>query len=813
MLVCQLQHMVTRKDMKMNRNYFKELRRAAFLLMMASLLLLGAASCNRSAFDAVSLVDPQIGSVHGRWFFYTPAAVPFGMAKLAPHTNAYDSFGSWQPCGYDDRHTSIEGFGNFHEFQVGGVVCMPTTGPLKTLPGTLEDPDSGYRSRFDKEGEIAEPGYYSVMLTDYGIRAELTATTRVGYHRYTFPASEQAHILFDVGHKQGESSDVTEAYAALVNGRDVQGYVVTYPEYVKFCDEGKRVKMFFYARISKDPRAVATFTGSLVQEGATETRGTGNGLVLHYSTAEDEVIEMKVGVSYTSMENARLNLEEESRGVLFDQARATARERWNAMLSRIRVEDGDTTNLKKFYTGLYHALLGRGIASDVNGAYPRNDGSIGQLPLDQEGRPTHHFFNTDGMWGGFWNLSQLWMLAWPSHFREYLQANLDFYEETGWLHDGLAAGIHSNGVQTNFFGLLLASAYHCGLPFDDPDQAWEAAYKNETCYAGRPFGSGKYDLRFLVHNGYVPARDTILSNGWVFNFGASHTLEYCFSSYAVAGMAKALGKEKEYRQLMQQAQGWKHLFDPETRYIRPKYEDGTFVEDFNPMQAWRGFQEGNAVQYSWYVPHDVAALIEATGRELFNERLEKTFEESRKTVFGGGKEIDSFSGLEKLYNHGNQPCLHQSWLFNYSGKPWLTQKWTRIICDEFYGTDPLHGYGYGQDEDQGQLGAWFVMAAMGIFDVQGHASAHPTFQFSSPLFRKVTIDLEGGKTLVIETVNKAPENRYVSALSFNGKAVTRAWMPREEIMKGGVLRFTMGAEPNREWGVEEPPPSMSNEAR
>jgi len=264
---------------------------------------------------------------------------------------------------------------------------------------------------------------------------------------------------------------------------------------------------------------------------------------------------------------------------------------------------------------------------------------------------------------------------------------------------------------------------------------------------------------------------------------------------------------------MQQAQGWKHLFDPETRYIRPKYEDGTFVEDFNPMQAWRGFQEGNAVQYSWYVPHDVAALIEATGRELFNERLEKTFEESRKTVFGGGKEIDSFSGLEKLYNHGNQPCLHQSWLFNYSGKPWLTQKWTRIICDEFYGTDPLHGYGYGQDEDQGQLGAWFVMAAMGIFDVQGHASAHPTFQFSSPLFRKVTIDLEGGKTLVIETVNKAPENRYVSALSFNGKAVTRAWMPREEIMKGGVLRFTMGAEPNREWGVEEPPPSMSNEAR
>ncbi|HNQ36383.1 MAG TPA: GH92 family glycosyl hydrolase [Prolixibacteraceae bacterium] len=782
-------------------------------LMILSLVALLAGACGKPDYDAVQYADPQIGSVHGRWFFYTPAAVPFGMAKLAPHTNAYNSFGSWQPCGYDDRHTSIEGFGHFHEFQVGGVVSMPVTGPLRTLPGSLEDPGSGYRSRFDKRTEQAEPGYYSVFLEDYGITAELTATTRVGYHRYTFPASDQARILFDVGHKQGESSDVTEACAALVNGSDVQGYVITYPEYVKFCDEGKRVKMFFYARISKEPRAWGTFTDSLVQEGASETKGVGNGMYLTYDTAEGEVIEMQVGVSYTSMENALLNLEEESRGVSFGEARRQARERWNAMLSRIRVEDDDTTNLKKFYTGMYHALLGRGISSDVNGAYPRNDGTIGQLPTGKNGALTHHYFNTDGMWGGFWNLSQLWMLAYPDHFREYLQANLDFYAETGWLHDGLAAGIHTNGVQTNFFGLLLASAFHCGLPFDDVNQAWEAAWKNETGYAGRPFGSGKYDLRFLVHNGYVPARDTLLSNGWIFNFGASHTLEYCFSSYAVAGMAKALGKEEEYRQLMRQAGGWKHLFDPETRYIRPKYEDGRFIEDFNPMQAWRGFQEGNAVQYSWYVPHDVAALIEATGPGLFNERLEKTFEEGRKTLFGGGKEIDSFSGLEKLYNHGNQPCLHQSWLFNYSGKPWLTQKWTRTICEEFYGTEPLHGYGYGQDEDQGQLGAWFVMAAMGLFDVQGHASAHPTFQFGSPLFRKVTLDLPEGKSLVIETVGNSSANCYVQSLTFNGQPVNQVWLTRQELMQGGWLRFTMGPEPNQEWGVEIPPPSMSTEMR
>lgn len=781
-------------------------------ILFAVLIFVTLSSCiKKQEYNAVQYADPQIGSVHGRWFFYTPAAVPFGMAKPAPHTNAYGSFGSWLPAGYDDRHTSIEGFGNFHEFQIGGVVNMPLTGGLKTIPGTLDDPDSGYRSRFDKETEHAEPGYYTVFLKDYGIKTELTATTRVAYHRYTFPESEKSHILFDIGHKQGESSDVTEAWAQFDGNTVVQGYVVTYPEYVKFCDEGKRVKMFFYAKLSKTPQSWGTFVDSLVQKGEYETLGINNGLYLTFNTAEDEIIEMQVGVSFTSIENAKLNLETESAGVTFDQARIASSKKWNDMLSKIRVEDDNTDNLRKFFTGLYHVLAGRGIASDVNGAYPRNDGGIGQLPLDSNGKPTRHYFNTDGMWGGFWNLSQIWALVYPDHFMEYLQANLDFAAETGWMHDGLAAGIHTNGVQTNFFGLLLASAFNCGLEFEDLDHAWETAYKNETGYNGRPFGSGKYDLRFLVNNGYIPDRDTILSNGWIFNFGASHTLEYSFSSFAVSQMAKALGKEYEYEQLTVQAQGWKHLLDPETQYIRPRHEDGRWVDNFDPMQAWRGFQEGNAVQYTWYVPHDPAGLIYKLGEDLFNERLEKTFEESRKSLFGGGDEVDSFSGVEMLYNHGNQPCLHQSWLFNYSGKPWLTQKWTRNICDEFYGTSAMHGYGFGQDEDQGQLGGWFVLASLGIFDVQGHTAENPTFQFGSPLFRKVTLDLPNGKSLVIETINNSRESKYVQSLKFNGKEITNSWMPRSELAAGGHLVFTMGAEPNTSWGIGTPPPSMSTQ--
>jgi len=787
-------------------------------LVLTGLLFL--ISCTREArqkseFNAVQYVNPQIGSVHGRWFFYTPAALPFGMAKLAPHTNAYESVGSWLPGGYDDRHTSIEGFGHFHEFQIGGVVVMPATGQLKTVPGTLANPDEGYRSRFDKKDEHAEPGYYSVVLKDYNIKAELTATDRVGFHRYTFPASEKSHIIFDIGHKQGESSDVIEAYARLANHNEIEGYVVTYPEYAKFCDIGNYVKMYFVARLSKDPLEVGTFVDEKIQPGLSETKGIRNGIYITFETIENEVVEMNVGLSYTSIGNARLNLETEAGGKTFDDVKMAATHRWNELLGRIQVEDNNDENKTKFYTGLYHALLGRGIASDVNGQYKLNGQGIGQIPLDDTGKPLYNHFNSDGMWGGFWNLSQLWALAYPEYFTQYLQSNIDFYKETGWLHDGVAAGVYTNGVQTNFQGLLIASAYNCGLRDFDWQTGYQAAVKNELDYRGRNLGNGKYDLHYFVNKGYVPYQDTIISNGWVFNFGASHTLEYAFSSYAVAQMAKSMGDEENYRKLMVQAEYWKNLFDGETKFIRPKLPNGEFIRDFDPMKAWDGFQEGNAYQFTWFVPHDVAGLIEKIGIDLFNERLEHTFEEGRKSLFGGGQEIHSFSGVEMLYNHGNQPCLHQSWLFNYSGKPWLTQKWTRIICNEFYGTEPLHGYGFGQDEDQGQLGAWYVMSALGLFDVQGHAGAEPTFQFGSPQFEKVTIRLSENPShqLILKTKNNGPENYYIRKLSFNGKPITNSWIERKSLMKGGILEFEMDALPNKSWGIHTPPPSMSNQLK
>jgi predicted alpha-1,2-mannosidase len=771
-------------------------------------------SCaEESNVDPTRYVDPQIGSVHGRWFFYTPAALPFGMAKLAPHTNAYNSPGAWAPCGYDDRHSSIEGFGHFHEFQVGGVVAMPTVGEIQTVPGTLEDPDAGYRSRFEKEDEHAVAGYYKVLLKDYGIRVELTATKRVGYHRYTFPKSDKSNIIFDLGHKQGESSGVDDASAIWTNGNEIEGKVITYPEYLKFCDPDKRVTMYFVGRLSKEPEQIGAFTDEAIQEGVSETSGINNGLYATFQTEENEVIEMQVGMSYTSIEHARANLDIETKGKSFDLVKEAAHQEWQNMLGRIEVKGNNEDDKLKFYTGLYHALLGRGISSDVKGTYPTRTGEIGQIPLDENGQPKYHHYNTDGFWGGFWNLSQLWALAYPEVLSEYVQSNIDFYRYAGWLHDGEAAGTHANGVQTNFQALVMASAYNCGIRDFDIQTGYEAAIKNEVEYHNRDFGAGKYDLSYFVNKGYIPSQDTTLSNGWVFNFGGSHTLEYAFSSYAVAQFAKAMGQDADYRKLMEQATFYKNIFDPETKFIRPRLPDGEFIEDYDPMEPWRGFQEGNGFQYTWYVPHDVAGLMKLVGKDLFNERLELQFAEAQKTLFGGGEEIDSFSGLEKLYNHGNQPCLHNSWLFNYSGKPWLTQKWTRAICNEFYGIEPLHGYGYGQDEDQGQLGAWYVMAAMGLFDVQGHAASSPTFQIGSPLFDQITIALNPAyyleNELVIDVKNNGDENVYVQSAMLNGQPLEDSWFYRQDLINGGSLKLEMGPKPNNEWGIKEPPPSMS----
>lgn len=780
------------------------MKRLCFLVICISIIM-GCSTSTSSTKALVDYVDPNIGTAHCRWFFYTPAAIPFGMAKLAPSTDAHlGNPGGWQAVGYDFRHTSIEGFANFHEFQVGGVVFAPTVGELQTVPGELENPDGGYRSRFDKKDEVAAPGYYSVLLKDYGVKAELTAMKRVGFHRYTYPKTEQANLIFDIGNKQGESGEVKDAEVQYFEDGRVEGYVITSPVYVNIYQKGADVRMYFSAVLNKKPVQVGTFVKDVVNPGKHQEKGPGAGLYMTFSTEEQEAVEVKVGLSYTSIENARFNRETEAADVTFDQAKKNATDVWNESLSRIYVEGGKETDKVKFYTGLFHALLGRGLASDANGYYPKNNGTVGRIALDEEGNPVHQHYNTDAIWGGFWNLTQLWSLAYPEYYSDWIKSQLLVYQDTGWLGDGIACSKYVSGVGTNFTSLAIAAAYNCGIRDFDVKQGYEAALKNEVEWRGRLEGAGKMDVRQFVERGYSPyeKRFDMVTREEGSGFGASHTMEYSFSSFAVSQFAKHLGKEDDYKLLSNLSNGWKNLYDPETRLIRPKDTKGNFLEDFNPLAPWKGFQEGNAVQYTFYVPHQIDELVDLVGQETFNNRLDSIFLLSQKNIFGGGKEVDAFAGLKTVYNHGNQPNLHISWLFNFSGKPYLSQKWVRAILDEFYGLEGIHGYGYGQDEDQGQLGAWYVMSALGLFDVKGLTEIDPKFQIGAPLFDKVTVrlnkDYYPGEKFVIEAKKQAVGDCYLQDISLNNRPQDTVQLPFSEVVKGGKLVLGLGASPNEE---------------
>ena len=792
------------------------LLRASLCLVVAFFCsTLPAASAGKTPLESV---DPFIGSTGSRWFFFTPGAQPFGMAKPGPCTDAHLGVANgWEHIGYDGRHDSIESFVSFREFQVGGIALMPTVGELKTVPGKLDQPDAGYRSRFDKSSEVAQPGYYSVMLTDYGVQAELTATKRVAFHRFTFPATN-AHLSFDVGNQQGESSKVLDAFVRRSGEREIAGFVSTQPRYVVHYQPGAEVKMYFVARMDQVPAGIGTFMRTNTFAGDTSIQGPGAGLYLDFNFTQPTTVVVKLGMSYTSVENARANLEAEANDLTFDQARTQSQNLWQQMLGRISVSGGKEQDRVKFYTGLYHVLLGRGICSDVNGNYPKNEGGIGQIPLKPDGTPKYHHFNSDSVWGSYWNLNQVWALAYPEIYSEYIRCHLDIFRDCGWLPDSIAASKFVSGVGTDFMGLMVSGAYAWGIRDYEVPRAFAAVYRNETGWQNRPHGAGKVDLKPFVEKGYVPliAKAPHYSGNTAEGsvFSASHTLEYAFSSAAAANFAKALGRTKEHEVLLRQSHGWTNLFDPTIGFIRPKDTNGNFIAEFDTLKPWVGFQEGNAYQYTFFVPHDPAALIRLIGLENLRKRLGEVFATAEKTEFGGGKTIDAFSGLQNRYNHGNQPSLHIAWLYNYCGQPWRTQHWVRRICDVFYGTDRIHGYGYGQDEDQGQIGGRYVLAAMGLFDVQGGAGAKPTMQLASPLFDKVVIQLNPryykGKTFEIVAKGNSSANPYIQSAALNGAALNECWIDWSAVVSGGKLELNLGSEPKKNWGVSKAPPSQSD---
>ena len=325
----------------------KTIRYARFIILLTGIQL-------ASAQDFTKYVNPNLGVTHSRWFFYTPASMPFGMAKLGASTNGtYGNKQGWEAVGYQDNHRSIDGFPCFHEFQIGGVSLIPVVGEIKTIPGKVENPEEGFRSNFEKSTEFATAGYYTVVLKDYRTKVELTATNRVGFQRYTFPAAQDAHILFNIGNRQGESGEVKDAYIGNINGNVIEGYVITKPEYVKKYQQEATVPMYFYAVLSKVPNSVSVFQEGETPRMGSQIHGKGAMMSANFAIEENEQIEVKIGLSYTSIENARNNLQAEASKLSFDKARGNATKTWNEFLSRIEVPDESEVNKTKFYTGLW----------------------------------------------------------------------------------------------------------------------------------------------------------------------------------------------------------------------------------------------------------------------------------------------------------------------------------------------------------------------------------------------------------------------------------------------------------------------------
>ncbi len=731
----------------------------------------------------VDYVDPFLGTSSSRWMLFPGPSMPFGMVKLSP-----DNTDDWtMDAGYEYEIESISGFGHVHSWMMGSFLTMPTTGEIIINPGTKDDPDSGYRSRITPDKQIASPGYYSVDLEDYNIKAELTATTRGGFQRYTFPDSDNSHIIFDLNVPEEGQPEIISASIKKESDTEISGYIHRVAGWNEY-------KLHFFAQFSKPFKSMGAWQGTEVSEDLSEISIDQNmdlGAILNFSTEEGEEILMKTGISYVSMDQARLNMETEMQefGWDFDKAHQHARTNWNELLSKISIEGGTEEERVKFYTNYYRSYSARTIFSDVNGKYV--DMCENVVQLDDPNSPV---YGCDAFWNTFWNLNQLWSLVNPDIANKWVKSLLEIYDRGGWLSKG-PGGIEYSSIMVASHEIpLIVNAYQKGIRDFDVEKAYKAM-KEVQMRMPQPHECGGYvgnrNIESYMEKGFVPADEGPVSN----------TLEYAYDDWCVAQMAKALGKTEDYNYFMNRSQSYRNVFDKESGYMRPKNTGGPWFQEFVPVVKAVGkedsfggkdYVEGNAWQHSWFVPHDVAGLIELMGIDEFNNRLNEGFENSRPNFVG------------QFVNHSNQPNMQAAWLFNYSGKPWLTQKWVRAILDNYYGTGPIDGF--PGDEDQGQMGSWYVMSSIGLFEMDGGASTDPVYEIGSPIFSKITIQLDKnhyeGKQFVIEAKNTSAENKYIQSAVLNGKPLNRFWFYHSELVQGGELVLEMGPEPNEKWGIE-----------
>ena len=752
------------------------------LLAMSCFALTGMAQ-NEKLTD---YVRPLVGT-DGYGNVYPGAQIPFGGIQISPDTDSkyYDA-----AAGYKYNHTSILGFSLTHLSgtgipDLGDFLFIPGTGEMKLDPGTRENPDEGYRSRYTHDQEWTSPNYYAVLLQDYGVKAEMTAGLRSGMFRFTYPKSDKSFIMIDLNHTLWQSCEWSNL--RMENDSTLTGYKLVKgwgPErHVYFTAVfSKKLKDF---RIMQDKKPVIYNTSRF--RSTNEAWGKNLMACLSFATEEGEEVIVKTSVSAVSTAGAQLNMQELD-GMTFDGLKEKGIDLWEQELEKYRVT-ADRKTKETFYTSAYHAALHPFIFQDADGRFRGLDKNIEQakgftnyttFSLWDTYRALHPWFNLvhQDVNADIANS----MLAHYDKSTERMLPIWSFYGNETWC----MIGYHAVSV--------LADMIVKGVKGFDYERAYEAMKTTAM--------NKHYDcLPDYDRNGYVPFDKEAES--------VSKTLEYAYDDYCIARAAQTLGKTDDYTYFLNRSLSYQTLIDPETKYMRGRDSQGNWRTPFAPIayqgpgsvNGWGDITEGFTMQYTWTVPHDVQGYINLAGKKLFEKRLDELFTVELPDDIPGAHDIQGRIGG---YWHGNEPCHHVAYLYNYLGKPWKCQKWIREIVDRFYGNEP--GSLSGND-DCGQMSAWYMFAAMGFYPV---CPGTPYYILASPSFPSFTLNLESGKKFTVKARNASQKNIYIQSAMLNGKPYTRNYITHQDIVNGGVMEFVMGDEPNKEWGTaaEDCPPEV-----
>jgi predicted alpha-1,2-mannosidase len=722
---------------------------------------------------ALKHVDPFIGTgFHGHTF--PGATTPFGMVQLSPDTRT----SGWDACGgYYDADTEIWGFSHTHLSgtgigDYGDVLMMPFTGKVGIGSGTPDKPDYGYRSAYTKKNQVARPGYYRVLLDRFQVKAELSATPRAGMHRYTFPKAEEAGIVIDLKHSL-QNRQTLDAEIEVVNDHEIRGW-----RHVKGWAPNRRIH--FHAVFSK-PFVAELYSDDALRAGD-RAKGKQIKAKLKFTTNKDEQVLVKVGISPVDMDGAKGNLMAEISGWDFDGVVAKAKQQWEKQLNHIQITGGSDDQRKIFYTALYHSAISPNIASDVDGRYRGMDQKIHQDPA----YTNHTVFS---LWDTFRAQHPLYTIIDPERDQQWIRSLLRKYDEGGILpmwdlasnYTGCMIGYHAVPV--------IVDAYVKGLRDYDLKKAMEAVVFASVYDDKKPIPyhteEVKKDLmpKAKLYNAtmdFIPADLELKS--------VSKALEFAYNDWNIATMAKGMGRDDIAKEYGERAGRYRNYFDKETGFMRGKKQDGSWVTPFTPTDSNHNlgeYTEGNAWQWTWFAPHDVPGLIELFGgKEPFAKKLNELFITDSTLT---GEEISGdITGLIGQYAHGNEPSHHIAYMFNWVEQPWRTQEIVHKIMNEFYKATPGGIIG---NEDCGQMSAWYILSALGIYQV---APGDTRFSIGVPHFPEARIPLKDGKAFVVKTKNGGKENPYVQRVTLNGKALTTSFIDYADIMSGAQLVFEMG---------------------